>query len=331
MENYLKSVNTFDHFTYGFVIEFLCTLRFRAITKLFINIIPFILLGFFIGRIKPKLSEKISILLVKYGIPISVMGLLLKAGINIDLIKSSLIAFFSISSLFYLINIVPITKKIFPNHSLQLGGVIGNTSFLGIPIAIALLPTNIINFTIGFDIGTTLFAWIFGPILLQKEKSQSSNFNLKKLSLSIFNSPASKGTLGALLVYLFSLDQYIGEILWIPARIVIILAIAVVGSRLGIITKKKSNLFNFDNEIRSSIVLKLLFFPLLIYLITIILEFEKLEILALVLQAGTPSAISTILMAEAYKTNQDLAAKTLFLTTICSIITIPLITFLLQS
>jgi len=257
------------------------------------------------------------------------MGLLLKAGINIDLIKSSLIAFFSISSLFFLINYLPIARKKFPNYSLQLGGLIGNTSFLGIPIAMALLPTNIINFTIGFDIGTTLFAWIFGPILLQKEKSQSSNFNLKQLSLSIFNSPASKGTIGASIVYLLSLDNLIGEILWIPARIVIVLAIAVVGSRLGIITKKKSNLFKFNDEIRNSIVLKLFFFPLLVYLTTILFKFEKLEVLSLVLQAGTPSAISTILMAEAYKTNQDLAAKTLFLTTICSIITIPLITFLL--
>ena len=288
-------------------------------------------MGFFIGRIKPKLSEKISILLIKYGIPISVMGLLLKAGLNMDLIKSSLIAFFSISSLFFLINILPIAKKILPNYSLQLGGVIGNTSFLGIPIAIALLPTNIINFTIGFDIGTTLFAWIFGPILLQKEKSQSSNFNLKQLIFSIFNSPASKGTLGAFLVYLLSLDNLIGEILWIPARIVIVLAIAVVGSRLGIITKKKSNLFKFNNEIRNSIVLKLVFFPLLIYLTTSFFKFERLEVLSLVLQAGTPSAISTILMAEAYKTNQDLAAKMLFLTTLCSIITIPLITVLLKA
>ena len=128
-----------------------------------------------------------------------------------------------------------------------------------------------------------------------------------------------------------SLDHFIGEILWIPARIVIFLAIAVVGSRLGIITKNKSNLLSFNNEIKNSIVLKLLIFPLLIYLTTIVFKFEKLEVLALVLQAGTPSAISTILMAEAYKTNQDLAAKILFLTTICSITTIPLITFLLHA
>tara|TARA_Y100001978_G_scaffold107304_1_gene95871 strand:- start:114 stop:758 length:645 start_codon:yes stop_codon:yes gene_type:complete len=213
---------------------------------------------------------------------------------------------------------------------LQLGGLIGNTSFLGIPIAMALLPTNTINFTIGFDIGTTLFAWIFGPLLLQKEKSQSSKFNIQKLTLSLFNSPASKGTLGALLVYLISLDDFLGEILWIPARIVIVLAIVVVGSRLGMITKNKTNLFDINSKIRNSIIFKLLIFPLIIFTTTIFFNFEKIEVLALVLQAGTPSAISTILMAEAYKLNQDLAAKTLFISTIFSILTIPLLRFILQ-
>tara|TARA_Y100000589_G_scaffold230462_1_gene217858 strand:- start:111 stop:980 length:870 start_codon:yes stop_codon:yes gene_type:complete len=288
------------------------------------------LIGFFLGRIKPKASEKISLPLIRYGIPLSVMGLLLKVGINIDLIKSSLIAFSSISFLFFLINVLPNVRKKLPNYSLQLGGLIGNTSFLGIPIAIALLPTNTINFTIGFDLGTTLFAWIFGPILLQKEKYQSSKFNINELTLSLFSSPASKGILGALLAYLISLDDYLGKVLWIPARIVIILAIVVVGSRLGIITKSKNKIFELKNDIRNSIILKLLIFPLLIFVITMLINFEKLEVLALVLQAGTPSAISTILMAEAYKTNQGIAAQTLFLTTIFSIITIPVITFLLQ-
>ena len=258
------------------------------------------------------------------------MGLLLKAGINIDLIKSSLIAFFSIGLLFVLINIFTVIRKKLPNYSLQLGGLIGNTSFLGIPVAIALLPTNTINFTIGFDLGTTLFAWIFGPILLQKEKSQSSKISIKDLTLSLLKSPASKGILGALFAYLISLDDYLGEILWIPARVVIILAIVIVGTRLGIITKNKDNLFKKDNYINNSIFLKLFIFPLLIFGTTFIFNFEKIEVLAIVLQAGTPSAISTILMAEAYKTNQDLAGKTLFFTTICSIITIPLISFLLQ-
>jgi len=287
-------------------------------------------IGFFIGRLKPAAAEKISVPLISYGIPLSVMGLLLKAGINIDLIKSALVAFLIISLFILLINLNPYCKQKFSNYSLQLGGLIGNTSFLGIPIAIALLPTNIINFTIGFDLGTTIFAWVIGPYFLQKNQKNDSFLNYKKLIFSFLNSPASKGIIGVLLIYAFSLEKYFGNILWIPARIVIFLAIIVVGTRLGIITNKRDKLFELDNEIKYSIILKLLIFPAIIFIVSNLLKFNKLEITALVLQASTPSAISTILMAEAYKTNQDTAAKILFSTTIISIITIPVLAFLLK-
>ena len=225
-----------------------------------------------------------------------------------------------------LINLFSYFKKLLPNYSLQLGGLIGNTSFLGIPIAISLLPTNIINYTIGFDLGTTLFAWIFGPYFLQKGAEKYSSFNPRKFTFSILNSPASKGIVGVLLAYLFGQEKILGEILWIPARLVIVLAIIIVGTRLGIIINNKNKLLVLSKEIKFSILLKLFLLPLAIFLVSRFLNFNNMETLALVLQAGTPSAISTILMAEAYKTNQDIAAKTLFSTTILSIITIPLIT-----
>ena len=97
------------------------------------------------------------------------MGLLLKERIDINLIKSAFLAFSLIGFLIVLINLLPIFKKRLPNYTLQLAGLIGNTSFLGIPIAIALLPSNTINFTIGFDLGTTLFAWVFGPFFSSRK------------------------------------------------------------------------------------------------------------------------------------------------------------------
>ena len=287
-------------------------------------------MGFFIGKVKPLASEKISIYLIKYGIPISVMGLLVKAGINIDLINSAILAFFTITLFINLINFIPALKNIFPNFSLQLAGLIGNTSFLGIPIAIALLPTDTINFTIGFDLGTTLFSWIFGPYLLQKTSNSSSLLSIKKLLIFIFSSPASRGIIGALLIYLFSLENLIEGFLWIPTKLVIYLAIIVVGSRLGIITNNKKILFKSIENINYIVILKLLVLPLFIYIVCQILNLQKIDTTALVLQAGTPSAISTILMAEAYKVKKELAAEALFTTTILSTITIPLLFLLLS-
>ena len=254
------------------------------------------------------------------------MGLLLKEGIDINLIKSAFLAFSLIGFLIVLINIFPIFKNRIPNYTLQLAGLIGNTSFLGIPIAIALLPSTTINFTIGFDLGTTLFAWIFGPFFLQEKSQNKSIPNIEGLLNALINSPASRGIIGVLMAYLFQIDEILGDYLWIPARVVIALAIIIVGTRLGIITNQRGAFFDLNEEIKFSILLKLFILPLIIFLISRFLNFNFYQSSAVILQAATPTAISTILMAEAYDINQKIASKLLFTTTLISIVTIPLIT-----
>ena len=281
--------------------------------------------GFFLGKKTPKISEYIARPLIRFGIPLSVMGLLLKEGIDINLIKSAFLAFSIIGFLIVLINICPIFKKRLPNYTLQLAGLIGNTSFLGIPIAMALLPSKTINFTIGFDLGTTLFAWIFGPFFLQ-EKSLDNNIpHIEGLLNALINSPASRGIIGVLLAYIFQINEILGNFLWIPARIVIALAIIIVGARLGLITNQKGKFFDLDEEIKFSILLKLFILPFIIFLVSKLLDFDFNQSAAVILQAGTPTAISTILMAEAYRIKQKIASKILFTTTLISIVTIPLL------
>ena len=287
--------------------------------------------GFFLGKKNPKISEYIARPLIRFGIPLSVMGLLLKEGIDINLIKSAFLAFFLIGFLIVLINIFPIFKSKLPNYTLQLAGLIGNTSFLGIPIAKALLPdTATINFTIGFDLGTTLFAWIFGTFLLQEKSKNKSILNTQGLLNALINSPASRGIIGVLLAYLFQIDRILGNYLSIPTSIVIYLAIIIVGTRLGLITNQKGNFFDFNKEIKFSIILKLFILPLIVFLISKFLNFDFYQSAAVILQAGTPTAISTILMAEAYGVKQKIASKILFTTTLLSIFTIPLIKILLN-
>ena len=281
--------------------------------------------GFFLGIKNPKIAIHIARPLIRFGIPLSVMGLLLKEGIDINLIKSAFLAFSLIGFLIVLINIFPFFKNKLPNYTLQLAGLIGNTSFLGIPIAIALLPSKTINFTIGFDLGTTLFAWIFGPFFLQ-EKPQNKNIpNVQGLINALINSPASRGIIGVLLAYLFQIDEILGNYLWIPAKIVIALAIIIVGTRLGIISNQKGDFFEDIEEIKFSILLKLFILPFIVFFISRFLNFDFYQSSAVILQSATPTAISTILMAEAFNVNQRIASKILFTTTLISIVSIPLL------
>ena len=141
----------------------------------------------------------------------------------------------------------------------------------------------------------------------------------------MINSPASRGIIGVLLTYLFQINEILGNYLWIPARIVIALAIIIVGTRLGIITNQKGSILDLNEEIKFSILLKLFILPIIIFLVCKFLNFNFYHSSAVILQAGTPTAISTILMAEAYGINQKTASKILFTTTLISIITIPLL------
>ena len=105
--------------------------------------------------------------------------------------------------------------------------------------------------------------------------------------------------------------------------------IIIVGTRLGIITNQKGKIFDFNEEIKFSILLKLFSLPFIVFLISKFLNFDFYQSSAVILQAGTPTAISTILMAEAYNVKQKIASKILFTTTLISIVTVPLLkTFL---
>ena len=133
-----------------------------------------------------------------------------------------------------------------------------------------------------------------------------------------------------LVIYLFKIDSLLGKYLWIPARIVIALAIIVVGTKLGQITNQKGKFFDLNEEIIYSILLKLCILPFIIFIATRLLNFDFYQSSAVILQAGTPTAISTILMAEAYRVKQKIASKILFTTTLISIITIPLLKILMN-
>jgi len=155
--------------------------------------------------------------------------------------------------------------------------------------------------------------------------------NIEGLLNALINSPASRGIIGVLFAYLFQINEILGNYLWIPARVVIALAIIIVGTRLGIITNQKGRVFDLNKEIKFSILLKLLILPFIVFLISKSLNFDFYQSSAVILQAGTPTAISTILMAEAYGVKQKIASKILFTTTLFSIATIPFLKIMINA
>ncbi len=302
--------------------------------RLFIELIPCLSAGYLIGRYKQKIPSQIALHLIQYGIPISLMGLLLKSGLDWRFWHSAILALFSIGILIALILLFRCNKKHSDISTLLLGSAFGNSGYFGVPVALAVLPKEALSISIGYDLGATLFIWSIGSLLMSQAPSSrvQSKIQWNQIFLSLGRSPASKGFLGALLLQLTPWSEQLASFLWIPSRIVIGLALLVVGMRIGLLNVPNNSSFKgFVRLITPSLIAKLLILPALMLGISTTFALPIVMRNALVLQASTPTAISVLLLAEASNGDQqELAASLVMWSTLLAVFTIPAWLLILQ-
>ena len=289
------------------------------------ELIPCLLIGYLLGRFKENLSLTICRPLISYGIPISLMGILLKSGLELPLIESAALALVAIGFLMTILNRLPRVNNLIQNRTLQLGSAFGNTGYFGIPVSLALLPDHALIYSIGFDLGATLVIWSLGPILLtDPSKVLSSNRYWKNFIKGIFSSPAVKGLIGALIIHSSPWDEQITDLLWIPSRVVIVLALVIVGMRLSWL--RKANLSRIKNQITSiknALIMKLVGLPVIMLIISSAIRLPSVMREALVLQAAAPTAISILLISQAASRDEKEATSLVVFSTITALISIP--------
>ena len=289
------------------------------------ELIPCLLIGYLLGRFKENLSLTISRPLISYGIPISLMGILLKSGLELPLIESAALALVAIGFLMTILNRLPSVNNLIQNRTLQLGSAFGNTGYFGIPVSLALLPDHALIYSIGFDLGATLVIWSLGPILLtDPSKVLSSNRYWKNFIKGIFSSPAVKGLIGALIIHSSPWGEQITDLLWIPSRVVIVLALVIVGMRLSWL--RKANLSRIKNQITSiknALIMKLVGLPVIMLIISSAIRLPSVMREALVLQAAAPTAISILLISQAASRDEKEATSLVVFSTISALISIP--------
>jgi len=289
------------------------------------ELIPCLLIGYLLGRFKKDLSLTISRPLMSYGIPVSLMGILLKSGLEFPLIQSAALALVAIGFLMTLLNRLPGIKNYIPNRTLQLGSAFGNTGYFGIPVSLALLPNHALIYSIGFDLGATLVIWSIGPILLT-DPSNELCFNRywKNFINAIFSSPAVKGLIGALIVHSSQWDEQITDLLWIPSRVVIVLALVIVGMRLSWLRKANLSIIKIQiTSIKNALIMKLVGLPVIMLIISAAIRLPNVMREALVLQSAAPTAISVLLISQAASRDEAEATSLVVLSTIIALISIP--------
>ena len=157
--------------------------------RLLIELLPALALGFWLGRQRPLVAQKLAAPLVRFGVPLSVMGLLLKAGLNPQMLQAAGIAVVAIGLMQLMLWGIPLCRRTLRQASNTVGSCVGNTAYVGIPVTLALLPPEALPISIGYDLGATLLTWSVGPLLLSQHGDPSGRHPLRLLAASLGSSP----------------------------------------------------------------------------------------------------------------------------------------------
>jgi len=284
--------------------------------------VPALLLGLALGRRWPGLSQRLAPPLVQWGVPFSLMGLLLRSGLNRGTALVALLALLAVAGGLLLL------RRWLPRPVEQMGAVVGNTAYFGIPAVLALLPPQAVGYAISYDLVATLFTWSLGPLLLAGKP-----LRLRPLLKELLASPASRGAAGAALLLLTPWHGALAIWLWWPSRAVVLLSLVLVGMRLAAAQGR-----GLPRRLWPVLACKLLLFPLAILGLVRLLALTPLLLpplaqAALVLQAAAPTAVSVLLLAEASPAQRSAAdpgdgpaaaAALVFWSTLLALVSVPL-------
>lgn len=203
----------------------------------------------------------------------------------------------------------------------------GNVGFFGVPVLEMLFPLNpeTIVYSAIFIVTMNVMCWSVGAYVLTGNRKYMS---VKK---ALLNPPML--TLIVALPLFFSgvtlekLPDVLARIIGYLATMTAPMCMLILGMRFAVAPLRE--LFT-DWRAYISAVVKTLIFPLTVYLVLMPFSLNPILRATLVILSGMPSASVNLNLAELYNADQKSAANTILLSSVLSIITIPLLMMLVN-
>lgn len=289
-----------------------------------------ILVGYVIRKLDmldESSTSKISNLVMSVFLPSMIIS-----SMQIDYDKSMINKIFIlliVSLVAYAISIALafLLKYIFKNDSdlgiYQYVLIFSNIAYMGYPVVGAVLGQEAIFYTAIYNLPFNFFTFTIGIYLLSKGKSDDYKFSFK----SIINPAIIAVIIGfTLFVTKIRLPEFINQPFELLGSVTTPLSMLVIGSMLASSPAKEC----FTNSKLYFITfLRLILMPIIIYFIFKGRVTDSLIAAIPVVMTCMPAAANTAIMANQYDSNPVLASQCVFLTTLFSVVTIPIISILL--
>jgi len=202
---------------------------------------------------------------------------------------------------------------------LSVGGVVSNAGFFGLPIISGLFPAEPIVscYSIIYCAAMNVVVFTVGIFMLTRDKRYMS------LKSAVIN-PTVLSMAVALPMFIldFHFPAAFCDVFSLFSKMTTPLCMMVLGMRLASMDLKKVFLEKFAYV---TALVKLIIFPLFSYLLVVTLPFGRTFQVSMLVLSACPTAAVLLSMAELHKTQQELSANVVLLTTLFSVLTIPLI------
>lgn len=204
-----------------------------------------------------------------------------------------------------------------------------NVGFMGFPLISALLGAEAVFYTALFNIIFNLSSFSYGILLICSDRGQQDDRNEKKENsrLRMLLSPGILLSLLAILFYFADLPfpSPVADAVGYIGGLTTPLAMLLTGASIA-----SANLPEMlrDKRMYPFILLKQVVLPLCLYPLFRLFIRDMLLLHVILIMLSLPVANSAVLFSIEYHADEKLAARGVFLTTLCSAATIPLVVFL---
>jgi predicted permease len=295
--------------------------------ELYFKLAGLVCLGFFIGRKLPtSVATRVGQILFWAGIPVSIVNFLPKADFSGQIWMAAAIAQLAVFLGAFLawvgIKWQIWSGKIVPppatQASLILAAMVGNTGYLGYPITLTLVGTHYFAWALLYDLlGSTLGAYGWGVALAAHLRSKNPDF--KQVLKAIGINPALWSFAFGLWWRHLTIPTTIQFCLEICAWTAVILSLLLIGMRLS-----KLNSWQSLPQAGIGLAIKMLLVPLVIGSILPLFGLTGEPARVMVLQTAMPPAFATLVVAETFELDRDLAVTAVAGGTIALLFTLPL-------
>jgi malate permease and related proteins len=298
-----------------------------------------VLIGVIAARVKiltPETKDSLSKLIFNISLPLMLFTNFLKLDSTPKLLANSFIVL-SIAGfvVFFMLLIGWLTTRLFKIKGREAAvfkahSMFGNTIFLGFPLINALYGSEGLLYASMYQLVSSFIMWTAGVIVLTFD----SGVSWKKNLIRVVN-PNTIATILGLIFFLLSIK--LPDILVTPLSelgsantwlsMLYIGAMLYFSKALDFIGRKNIYLLSFNRLIFAPVILILLFYLSALLLGT---SPDKLVSSVIILEASMPAMASVVIMAKELGADDHLAVGNVFVSTILSIFTLPLILLIIN-